>query len=214
MPRHARLVMPNIPLHIIQRGADRQRCFWRDADYLRYLDALRGQPAICAVHAYVLMSNHIHLLVSVTDERAPGGLMKALDQHYTQYVNWRYRRSGPLWEGRYKSCLLQDERYFLVCQRYIELNPVRAGLSDYPGQYRWSSYRGNAEGKADDILTPHALYLSLGQEAVVRRQAYRDLFLDSLEPGRIDNIRRATNADFAVGDQAFLRGLVHKRGGG
>lgn len=129
--------------------------------------------------------------------------MKALGQRYVQYVNRTYRRSGTLWEGRYRSCLTQEESYLLVCQRYIELNPVRADMVEHPAEYRWSSYRGNAQGEPDSILQPHSLYLALGQDAKSRAAAYRELFRYELEPGLVDEIRRATNGNYALGNAAF-----------
>jgi putative transposase len=205
MPRRARLALPNVPLHIIQRGNNRQACFYADEDYRFYLDWLREHAAKtgCRVHAYVLMTNHVHLLISAERPGAPGALMKALGQRYVQYVNRTYRRSGTLWEGRYRSCLTQEESYLLVCQRYIELNPVRADMVEHPAEYRWSSYRGNAQGEPDSILQPHSLFFALGQDAKSRAAAYRELFRYELEPGLVDEIRRATNGNYALGNAAF-----------
>ena len=144
MPRRPRVVLPHIPLHLIQRGNNRQVCFVADEDYRFYLEWLKefaGKTG-CRVHAYVLMTNHVHLLISADRGESPGVLMKALGQRYVQYFNRTYRRSGTLWEGRYRSCLTQAEDYLLACQRYIELNPVRAGMVEHPADYPWSSYRG------------------------------------------------------------------------
>ena len=140
MPRRARLTLPNIPLHLIQRGNNRQACFFADEDYRFYLDWLAEHAGKtgCQIHAYVLMTNHVHLLLSAETAQAAGALMKALGQRYVQYVNRTYQRSGTLWEGRFRSCLTQDETYLLACQRYIELNPVRAGMVAHPADYRWS----------------------------------------------------------------------------
>lgn len=138
MPRRPRLALPNVPLHIIQRGNNRQACFYAEEDYRIYLDWLReyADKTDCHVHAYVLMTNHVHLLISAARPDSPGGLMKALGQRYVQYVNRAYRRSGTLWEGRFRSCLAQEDRYLLACQRYIELNPVRANMVEHPAEYR------------------------------------------------------------------------------
>ena len=120
-----------------------------------------------------------------------------------QYVNRTYRRTGTLWEGRFRSCLTQEESYLLACQRYIELNPVRAGMVPHPAEYRWSSYRANAQGEANALLTPHPSYLALGTDASARQLAYRELFRFELEPGLVDAIRQATNGNFALGDSRF-----------
>jgi putative transposase len=206
MPRRARLVLPDVPLHVIQRGVNRQACFLDAQDSQRYLGYLRMclSAAPCSLHAYVLMSNHVHLLLSTQEAVHLPQLMKLLNQRYTQYFNWRYGRTGSIWEGRYKSCLVQGERYLLTCQRYIELNPVRAGIVALPGQYRWSSYRNNAHGMHDDLLSPHSLYLMLGRDAPERQKTYQSLFQDELGERCIGQLRDAVNAEFAVGDQAFL----------
>ncbi|MBK7899333.1 MAG: transposase [Azonexus sp.] len=205
MPRRPRVMLPDVPLHIIQRGNNRQACFIADEDYGVYLDWLKeyaGQTG-CALHAYVLMTNHVHLLLSASTRDGAAALMKALGQRYVQYVNRVYRRSGTLWEGRFRSCPTQGEGYLLVCQRYIELNPVRAGMVPHPAEYRWSSYRANAQGEASTLLTPHPLYRALGADAAARHEAYRELFRCALEPGLVDAIRQATNGNFALGDARF-----------
>jgi putative transposase len=120
-----------------------------------------------------------------------------------QYVNRTYRRSGTLWEGRYRSCLTQQETYLLTCMRYIELNPVRAAMVAHPGEYRWSSYRANAQGEADMLISSHSAYESLGSDPEARFVAYRELFRFELDPGLVDEIRKATNGNFALGDQRF-----------
>ena len=149
MPRRARLVLPNVAVHIIQRGNNRQACFYTDDDYRFYLHWLdkSAEKAGCHVHAYVLMTNHVHLLISGQHGNSAAALMKALGQRYVQYVNRTYRRSGTLWEGRFRSCLTQEETYLLACQRYIELNPVRANIVAHPAEYPWSSYRGSKWGQ-------------------------------------------------------------------
>lgn len=156
MPRRARLAVPGIPWHIIQRGNNRSPCFYADEDYRRYLDTLAEQAVKydCAIHAYVLMTNHVHLLLTPQQEDSAALLMKHLGQRYVQYINRTYRRSGTLWEGRFKSCLAQEERYVLTCYRYIELNPVRANMVARPEDYRWSSYHTNGIGQPDPLITP------------------------------------------------------------
>lgn len=188
--------MPEVPLHVMQRGHHRQCCFVSDADYLKYLDLLKENTSItgCQLHAYVLMSNHVHLLLTVADAGLLGKLMKAVGQEYAQYFNYRFKLSGAMWEGRYKACHVTTETYFMECQRYIELNPVRAGIAAVPGSYRWSSYRCNAEGMDEAMITPHILYQRLGATPLERLQAYRRLFDEPLAEIRLDRIRSAINS--------------------
>lgn len=205
MPRRPRICLPNVPQHLIQRGNNRQTCFVADEDYRFYLDWLAeyaGKTG-CRIHAYVLMTNHVHLLVSAERATATGEMMKALGQRYVQYFNRTYRRSGTLWEGRFRSCPTQAEDYLLACQRYIELNPVRAGMVAHPAEYRWSSYRSNAQGEVDPLIQPHEIYAALGLDAASRQAAYRELFRHELEPELVDEIRRATNGNFALGSTMF-----------
>ena len=149
------------------------------------------------------MTTHVHLLLTPADTNSAGILMKRLGQHYVQYINRTYQRSGTLWEGRFRSCILRQDDYLLVCQRYIELNPVRAGIVAHPGEYRWSSYSCNGQGEKSDMLSPHSVYLSLGRSSTERQIAYRELFRHELEPGTIDQIRQATNGNFALGNLRF-----------
>lgn len=206
MPRRARIALPGVPLHLIQRGNNRQVCFFAEDDCHFYLDWLAEHAPRCGchLHAWVLMSNHVHLLLTPVAEDSAGQLMKALGQRYVQYVNRTYRRSGSLWEGRFRSCIAGEEVYVLGCQRYIELNPVRAGMVEHPAEYPWSSYRANARGEAGRVLlTPHPLYLALGLNDGERQATSRELFRHELEPGMVDEIRRATNGNFALGSPAF-----------
>jgi putative transposase len=205
MPRRARLILANIPLHIIQRGNNRQACFFSEEDYHRYLAWLTkyAAEAGCQVHSYVLMTNHVHLLISSDELDSAGLLMKALGQRYAQYVNRTYKRSGTLWEGRYKSCLVHEEEYLLTCQRYIELNPVRAGMVRHPEEYRWSSYGVNANGARDGLVKHHPIYKALGLDAAGRQAVYRELFKHELEPAVLNNIRKAANGNFVLGREQF-----------
>ena len=205
MPRRSRIIVPNIPLHVIQRGNNRQACFYASEDYQFYLEWLQEYAGStgCLVHAYVLMTNHVHLLLTPEKSESAGNLMKRLGQRYVQYINRTYKRSGTLWEGRFRSSIIQQDEYLLKCQRYIELNPVRAGIVKHPGEYRWSSYLVNGQGKSDDLLSPHSLYQALGRTASERQNAYRELFRYELEPGEIDEIRKATNGNFALGNSRF-----------
>ena len=207
MPRRPRVALAGVPVHLIQRGHNRDACFFADEDYVLYLDHLAELSAKfgCAVHAYVLMTNHVHLLLTPRQTEGTSLLMKHLGQRYVQYVNRAYGRSGTLWEGRFRSCLAQEEGYVLACQRYLELNPVRAQVVKHPRHYRWSSYRSNAEGKASAFLTPHAQYLALGSTEEARREAYRQLFRSELDPEVVQEIRDATNGNFVLGGERFKR---------
>lgn len=214
MPRRPRLVAPNIPLHIIQRGNNRHNCFFGNSDYLVYLDLLKRSASKtgCAVHAYVLMSNHVHILISPALEVGPGEMMKAVGERYVQYVNQTYNRTGTLWQGRFRSCLVQDETYLLICHRYIELNPVRAGMVAHPGLYKWSSYRCNAYGDANELITPHPLYDSLGTDHFERMLVYRDLFANAIRDQDVSLLRDATNYNYAFGNKAFAERMVSDLG--
>lgn len=205
MARPPRPVVPDVPLHITQRGNNRLNCFFDSVDYLVYLDLLRSASydAGCEVHAYVLMTNHVHLLVSPKDERGPASLMKALGERYVQYVNRRHTRTGTLWEGRYHSCLVQCERYLMVCYRYIELNPVRARLAIHPIDYPWSSFRRNAHGEDNLLVKPHELYVRLGNNARSRESAYRELCSDVLNENTLAEVRWATRHSRLLGTQEF-----------
>lgn len=205
MPRRARLMLPEIPVHIVQRGNNRVQCFFADGDYAYYLFHLERLAAqfACAVHAWCLMTNHVHLLVTPSSAQACGLLMKNLGQRYAQYVNRVRGRSGTLWEGRFRSCLAQTEDYVLACYRYIELNPVRAEMVRTPGEYYWSSYRANAGQTTSGLLTPHAEYLRLGESDAARQAAYQALVATRLPATRMDEIRLATNGGYALGNSQF-----------
>lgn len=205
MPRRPRVHLPDVPLHIVQRGHNREPCFFAEDDYLSYRhwlgEALTATQSV--LHAYVLMTNHVHLLLSVRDANAVPALMISLGRRYVQYINRSYRRTGTLWDGRYKSSLVQAETYFLACQRYIELNPVRAAMVDDPANYRWSSYRHHALGRSDKSLAPHTTYMALGCTDAERQKAYRDLFRSALGAEVIADIRQAVNQAQPLGDSRF-----------
>ena len=200
MPRLARVTHPGIALHVRQRGHNRERCFFSDSDYVLYLRLLGlfARRHDCKVHAYCLMTNHVHLMLTPADGNGCAQLMKILAQVYTQQINKARQRTGSLWEGRFRSCLVDTERYALACYRYIELNPVHAGIVPEARDYRWSSYRANAEGRADALVEPHPAYPG--------REAYRELFDDALDPTLVDDIRRATSAGYAAGRDRSPRG--------
>lgn len=205
MARSPRLVVPGMPLHITQRGNNRTATFQSADDFERYHEALFHSSRCfeCAIHAYVLMTNHVHLLITPEDERGPSCMMQTIGRRYVRSVNARYDRTGTLWEGRFKSALVNSERYLFACHRYIELNPVRARMVHDPNQYRWSSHRHNASGHADALVTPHALYQALGSSRADRQAAYRGLFQAATEPETLDGIRSATNRGAVLGDADF-----------
>lgn len=206
MPRRARIHLDNIPLHIVQRGHNREPCFFAEDDYSSYLHWLNEALAEteCALHAYVLMTNHVHLLLTPKKAAAVPRLLMSLGRRYVQYVNRSYKRTGTLWDSRYKSSVVQADNYLLICQRYIELNPVRAAMVEDPAHYRWTSYRANGLGQADAHLTPHPVYLALGRDDTTRQAAYRDLFRAQLDRAAIDDIRLALNQSQPLGNSRFL----------
>lgn len=204
MPRWPQIKLPGVPVHLIQRGNNRQACFYHDEDYRFYLEWLEeyARESACSVHSYVLMTNHVHILLTSDKAGSVGELMKRLGQRYVQYINRTYKRSGTLWEGRFRSCLTQEEDYVLSCYRYIELNPVRAGMVEHPAEYRWSSYRSNAQNEPSSLLSPHLVYELLGHDSE-KQLFYRSLFSHHLEPGLVVQIRSATNGNYALGNNQF-----------
>ena len=197
-------------MHAILRGIDRAAIFFSESDYRAFLAALATLAAIESVHvhAYVLMTNHVHLLATPATDRGPGRLMKGLGQRYVQYVNRTYHRTGTLFEGRFRSSVIEADSYLIACQRYIELNPVRARMVPTAEEYPWSSYRCNALGLADPVVTAHPLYLTLGERDAERRSRYRGLFADEIPENEIAALRGATNGGFALGSDRFQRQIA------
>lgn len=204
MPRMPRFDLPYVPQHVIQRGHGGEACFLAPADYRCYLMQLlhASRRQGCAVHAYVLMPNHVHLLVTPSSVGALASMMQAIGRNYVSYFNTMYRRSGTLWEGRYKSCLVGAD-YVLICQRYIELNPVRAGLVGEPSSYAWSSYGCNALGLTDLVVAPHREYTTLGSYPEQRMLAYRQLFAADVGPNVLREIRSYIQQQRALGSPMF-----------
>jgi putative transposase len=205
MPRQPRYFVPGLPQHVIQRGVDRRAVFFQPDDYALYRRSLlaAARKYNCRIHAYVLMTNHTHLLITPGHARALPLLMQAMGRTYVQELNKQYARTGTLWEGRYKASLVQDDNHLLICQRYIELNPVRAGMVPAPGAYPWSSYRHNAAGQSDPLITPHAVYHALASDPQQRQAHYRALFADALTPATLRLIRDTTNACRVLGNDKF-----------
>ena len=191
---------PGQPVHAIQRGNNRATVFHEPRDARFYLDWL-GEAAAdegVALHAYVLMTNHLHLLVTPATAAGLGRCMQSVGIKYTRYINATRGRTGTLWDGPYRAAPITDEAYFMTCSGYIEMNPVRAGLAANPGAYRWSSYKANADGAADPLVTPHALYLAIGPTPAIRQAAYREMFSETLADTALTTIRDATNAGTAI----------------
>jgi len=191
-------------MHVIQRGNNRTACFFADEDYEYYLQCLSKAAAKyeCALHAYVLMTNHVHLLLTPAETGAVANLMQSLGRNYVGHVNTVYKRTGTLWEGRYKSSLIDSERYLLSCYRYIELNPVRAGMVMQAEGYRWSSYRVHAQGLPSNLLVDHPVFSALGKDEKERAKAYRGLF-EHIDNSDIKLIRSETNRGGVVGSDLF-----------
>jgi len=205
MARKPRIYVDGCPQHIIQRGNNRAACFYTEADYALYLNKL-GKAATLnnvSVHAFVLMTNHVHLLVSGADEFAIPNMMQNVGLNFVRYMNITYKRTGTLWEGRYKSSLVSTKHYFLTLSQYIELNPVRAGMVDTPGQYPWSSYRHNAMGIPINLITEHDEYRNLGRARASRVLEYSRLFPDFLTHETLNEIRSCTNKGWVIGNDKF-----------
>lgn len=194
MGRQLRHIVPDWPVHIVQRGSDRMVCFRDEPDYLVYLALLRviSASAGCAIHAYCLMSNHVHLLTTPASSGACSSMMKGLAQRYAYYFNRKYVRTGPLWDGRFRSCLVDSARYVLACYRYVELNPVRAGIVSHPDAYRWSSYAVNAGSRTDPLIVRHPEVSALAMPAYIR------LLGECLSNELATAIREATNSGLSL----------------
>jgi len=208
MPRAARSVLAGVSLHVVQRGINRQQCFFSESDYTTYLRFL-GQFCErfgCSLHAYCLMTNHVHLLLTPAAKDSCALAMKNVGQRYVQTVNSSLARSGTLWEGRFKSCIVDSDAYVLACYRYIELNPVRAGMVNAPELHRWSSYRANAEGHANGLVTPHPIYQALGPTVERRRAGYRELCESAPPEPIVEEIRKATRIGCVAGKKREEKG--------
>ena len=205
MARLQRIGPLGIPQHIIQRGNNRQVCFASEQDMAVYANLLEeySQQFSVAIHAWVFMTNHVHLLATPHAQEAVSKMMQSLGRRYVRYFNREYQRSGTLWEGRFKSSLVQSEDYLLKCQRYIELNPVRANMVADPAEYAWSSYQYHALGKSIALCTPHEEYLHLGDTNLDKQAAYRELFKSHIDGELLVDIRSAVNKGLALGGEHF-----------
>jgi len=214
MARLPRVNLPGIAQHVIQRGNNRQACFYEHTDYKVYLDKLReySQKYHVEIHAFILMTNHTHLLLTPTTSNGISQLMQALGRYYVRYFNTRHNRTGTLWEGRYKAALIDCDRYFLTVMRYIELNPVRAGMVTNPAQYPWSSYQENALGKNIKMISYHPCYLALSKNEITRREAYLTLFEQQISEQRVQEIRESTYYAWVIGDADFSQQITSLSG--
>lgn len=205
MARKPRINLPGMPYHVIQRGNNRQACFFAEEDYAFYLECLGDalEKYGCDLHAYVLMTNHVHLLITPETSDGVSKVMQSVGRRYVQYINYTYRRTGTLWEGRFKSSLVDADNYLLTCQCYIELNPVRANMVDMPDEYQWSSYRRNAFGEEDELVTEHIMYSLLATEKAERHTKYRELFRYHLDYDSLHEIREMVNFGGVLGSDYF-----------
>jgi putative transposase len=212
MARLPRIDLPGIPQHIVQRGNNRLPCFRDDGDRLRYLHLLKDalHTSGCQLHAYVLMDNHVHLLLTPSTSGAVAKMMQRLGRNYVALFNGRHGRTGTLWEGRYKACLVDSEDYVLRCYRYIELNPVRARMTDDPAAYRWSSCAANLGQRPQSGLQPHPCWLALGTDAEKRTAAYRTLLDEAIDETTLAEIRNYLQQQRAMGHDAF-RSMVEAK---
>ncbi len=215
MPRPLRILLPNTPHHIVQRGHNRQAVFVGDDDYNYYRDNLIHfkKEFVCRVYAYCLMTNHVHLVVDPgNDPESISKLMKRVAGRQTRYVNKLEGRSGSLWEGRFKSSIISTVEYLPACCRYIDLNPLRAGIVAVPGEYRWSSYHCKAEGKNDPVVDYDESYLSLGKKKQDRQAAYAQYVCDTVPEGEIKLIRDALQRGQLTGSERFRREVSRRLG--
>jgi putative transposase len=214
MARLPRLSFPGLPVHAVVRGNDRQEIFRSEGDRVFFhrclVETTRRHGA--SIHAYVLMSNHVHLLATGNHPDSLARVIQSMGRRYVSYFNYLYDRTGTLWEGRFRSCLVETDRYLLACYRYIEMNPVRAGITQMPGNFAWSSYRFNARGMEDDLVTPHPLYVDLGLNETIRRSAYRKLFECETEQDELSLIRNSLNKGWALGGGVFCSQLEKTSG--
>jgi putative transposase len=210
MARRLRYILPGVAVHLIQRGVNRVACFRADTDYLVYLSQLRELCAKhgCAIHAYCLMTNHVHLLLTPNTAEACTSVMHDLGRRYVPYFNRQHDRTGTLWEGRFRSCIVESARYVLACYRYIELNPVRAAMVDHPAGYPWSSCAANSGVRSDPSLSPHAEFEALASSSGKRHTAYRGLFDVEMDERLLEAIRDAANAGYPLASEEFKTGVI------
>ena len=216
MARRPRIILPGYTEHVVQRGNNRQACFFAEADYRQYHEDLStaAERHGCAVHAYVLMRNHVHLLLTPPSGDQLARLMQDLGRRYVRYINDKYARTGTLWAGRYKASLVDAVRYLLKCMAFIESNPLRSGLVGELSAYPYSSLARNALGHRDCVITPHRCYQGLGATEADRQRAYRQIVESSLKECQIRQIQEALKRQLVLGSEQFKREiqrLTHQR---
>ena len=216
MARLPRFVIPGQPQHVIVRGNNLEAIFYAEADYQFYLDKLKlaCEKHQCDLHDYVLMTNHVHLLITPHTQESLAKALQMIGRYYVQYFNFTYARTGTLFEGRYKATVIDSEHYLLSCYRYIELNPVRANIVQHPSEYPWSSYAMNALGDegTGSLLVPHGEYIELGKNELARQAAYRALFKTRINEKTLEEIRESTNKAWVLGSEKFIA-HIEKRSG-
>ena len=205
MPRNPRFCPTEYPVHIVHRGNNRQACFTGDTDIAAYAHWLAEGAAKyqISIHAWVFMSNHVHLLLTPHIDNGVSRLMQYIGRLYVRQFNYQYARTGTLFDGRFKSSVVQSSRYLINCLQYIELNPIRAGMVKDPGDYKWSSYRSHAFGHKANMWTPHFVYTSLGSTDKQRQSGYRALVSESLSVEAITKIRHCINTGMVLGTETF-----------
>lgn len=214
MPRKPRMYLPGIPAHLVQRGNNKEPCFFTELDYRVYLAALGDvlERYRVRLHAYVLMTNHVHLLMTPEDTDGISRVMQHTVRLYVRHVNERYGRTGTLWEGRHKASLIDADDYLLACYRYIELNPVRAGMVRAPEEYPWSSYRWHGWGQVDDLVSDHHLYRDLAVAVPERLAAYRALFKGNVPDRFLAEMSEAVGGNYPVGNDRFKERIMLQLG--
>jgi len=214
MARLPRICPPGIPQHLVQRGNNRQACFATDSDFAAYAHWLHESSCRygVAIHAWVFMTNHVHLLATPQTPDGISRMMQQVGRRYVRYFNRVQERTGTLWEGRFRSCVVDAEHYLLTCQRYIELNPVRAGMVTHPSDYPWSSFQSHTAGVQARLWSPHEVYLRLGAVERIRAERYRDLFRARLDQQLVEEIRSSVNKGLALGGEQFKTELERATG--
>jgi putative transposase len=210
MPRKTRNYIAGVPSHIVQRGNDCNACFFEEEDYRFYLQCLEDacRRYKVSLHAYVLMTNHVHLLMTPIDTIGISRVMQLTGNRYVQYINKKYKKTGTLWEGRHKSSLIDAENYLLACYRYIELNPVRAGMVSHPADYLWSSYHHHATDKVDLKIIDHDVYNRIDNDIFLRKHAYRELINIGLGDRDIYEIRKSVQFSKPLGNKKFKEQII------